>query len=159
MDDHTVVTGAPGAHLPGTSVSVAELTRLGFTAFDLATPSPVVLAEGTGVRWTTPGTIPDSAGLYAFTVSDGIALQVVYVGMTSHLWMVVKGRLPGGQGLSRPGNRYSNPRYAGATRRRVNILVAAELGAGRAVSHWLCPRPAEGLRAEDEQLIARWNRG
>jgi hypothetical protein len=51
---------------------------------------------------------PAGPGLYAFTVEDDRELRVAYVGLTSHLWMVTKGRLPGGQ-EARGGHRYGRP--------------------------------------------------
>lgn len=69
--------------------------------------------------------------------------------------MVTKGRLPRPAG-ARDGQRYGRPKYAGITRQRVNILVAAQLAAGRRVRHWLRPLPEPLLREEEERLIQRW---
>lgn len=83
----------------------------------------VIWPGGSGLNWTTVGAVPDSPGLYAFTVSDTERLQITYVGLTTHLWMVTSGRRPG-PGGARPGQRYGRPLYAGVTRQRINSLVA-----------------------------------
>ncbi|MGH3190087.1 MAG: hypothetical protein ACRDOL_23040 [Streptosporangiaceae bacterium] len=114
----------------------------------------VPLPSGQGCEWTTIGEVPDAAGLYAFTVEDDQQIRVAYVGLTGHLWMVTKGRLPGGG--ARPGQRYGRPRHAGATRQRVNILIAEQLRAGRLVRHWVRQLPLAALRAEEERLISGW---
>ena len=81
--------------LPGTGGTDEQLRQLGFVPFELVfEPSPVSWPGGGGINWTTLGTVPDSAGLYAFTVGDVERLHVTYVGRTSHLWMVAKGGLP-----------------------------------------------------------------
>ena len=95
--------------------------------------------------------VPDAPGLYAFTVEDEHQVRVAYVGLTGHLWMVTKGRLPGSGG-ARGGQRYGRPRHAGGTRQRVNILIAEQLRTGRVVRHWVRPLPAAVLRAEEERL-------
>ena len=142
---------------PGFPVSPRELENLGFSAHEIVVQRlDVLLPEGLGCEWSTLGTVPDSPGLYAFTVSDERAQRVAYVGRTAHLWMVTLGRLPRSGG-ARPGQRYGRPLYAGSTRKRVNILVAAELAARRRVHHWLRPMPDELLVAEEERLIQRWS--
>ena len=149
-------TGQTGPVLPGYPISDRELRALGFSPHDLdVSPIPVPLVGGLGCSWTTLGDVPDGPGLYAFTVGEVALQHVVYVGLTTHLWMVTKGRLPRSGG-SRPAQRYGRPKYGGETRQRVNILVAAELAAGRSVRHWLCPTPAESLRAVEEELICKW---
>ena len=40
------------------------------------------------------GEDPDAPGAYAFIAEHGNDLRVAYVGQTSHLWTVTKGRLP-----------------------------------------------------------------
>jgi hypothetical protein len=143
--------------LPGHSVSVEELSAVGFRPLALKASSlEVALPVGSGCEWTTVGEVPDAAGLYAFTVEDGQDLRVVYVGLTTHLWMVTKGHLPGGAG-ARGGQRYGRPRHAGLTRQRVNVLIAEQLRAGRLVRHWVRPVPKARLRDEEERLIAAWN--
>ena len=112
------------------------------------------LADGVGCAWTTVGDVPDSPGLYAFTVSDGSVLRLTYVGLTTHLWMVTKGHLPQSGG-ARGAQRYGHPKHAGVTRQRVNILIAIEHAAGRQVRHWVRPLAAE-LPAAEETLIRRW---
>lgn len=102
------------------------------------------------------GEVPDAPGLYAFTVEDDHELRVAYVGLTEHLWMVTKGHLPGGAG-ARGGQRYGRPKHAGVTRKRVNILIAEQLRAGRLVRHWVLSLPGVALRAEEERLIIDWD--
>ena len=132
--------------LPGHPVTDDELRRLGFAPHDIAVrATDLVLPTGAGCEWTTLGVVPDSPGLYAFTVDDGTVQHVAYVGLTTHLWMVTKGTLPRSGG-ARPGQRYGRPKYAGVTRQRVNVLVAAELAAGRRVRHWLRPLPGGAAR-------------
>lgn len=145
-----------GSSAPGHPVSVEELRAEGFTPLELRiTRTDVALTSGVGCEWTTLGDVPDSAGLYAFTVSDGSALHVVYVGLTTHLWMVTKGHLPRSGG-ARGGQRYGRPTHAGVTRKRINVLLAAELAAGRHIQHWVRPLAAEVIEAEEERLIQQW---
>jgi hypothetical protein len=140
------------AALPGFPVPAPVLAAVGFTPLELRVERlNVDLPSGVGCEWATAGAVPDSPGLYAFTVEDGLNQRVVY----THLWMVTKGRLPDGGG-ARGGQRYGRPKHAGATRRRVNILIAAQLRAGRQVRHWVRPLPALDLRAEEERLITTW---
>jgi hypothetical protein len=142
--------------LPGFAVSAPELSAAGFVPLELLIERlDVALPAGTGCEWATAGSVPDGPGLYAFTVEDDRELRVVYVGLTSHLWMVTKGRLPGGQG-ARGGQRYGRPRHAGATRQRVNVLIAEQVRAGHRVRHWVRPTPAAALHAEEERLISSW---
>lgn len=142
--------------LPGHPITDADLASLGFIAHDIVVRATgVVLPGGAGCEWTTLGDVPDSPGLYAFTVDNGAVQHVTYVGLTTHLWMVTKGRLPRSGG-ARPGQRYGRPKYAGITRQRVNVLIAAQLNAGQRVRHWLRPLDAEQLRREEEALIQRW---
>lgn len=138
---------------------------LGFVPLTLEVTKPeVVVASGSGCEWTTVGEVPTSPGVYLFTVEDGDALHVVYAGLTEHLWMVTKGRLP--LGGARPGQRYGRPVYAGVTRERINIAVAEQLRAGRTVRHWVRPlmdAPEDRvllrrrLVQEEAALIRRWN--
>lgn len=155
----------PAAHpLPGYAVTEAELETVGFSPFTLRIDElPVLLAQGDGCNWSTLGDVPDAPGLYAFTVeADKIA--VVYIGMTTHLWMVAKGRLPRSAG-ARGGQRYGRPKHAGATRQRVNLLATEQMRLGRTVRHWLRPFDVanqpnlllrQDLLAEEERLIAMW---
>lgn len=87
----------------------------------------------------------------------------MYVGLTEELWMVTKGRLPGGG--ARPGQRYGRPRYAGVTRQRINTLIAPLAAAGELMRHWVKPvsdppLDRSELRAllldEEQELISRW---
>jgi len=82
-------------------------------------------------------------------------MRVTYVGRIEHLWMVTRGRLPVDGGRGAP--RYRRPRHAGATRRRVNILIAVQLRVGRSVRRWVRPLATAELRVEEERLITRWN--
>jgi hypothetical protein len=125
----------------------------------------IQLPDGLGCNWTTVGTVPDAPGLYAFTVEHDAQVSVTYVGMTEHLWMVTKGRLPRSGG-ARGGQRYGRPKHAGATRKRINCLVAEQIQLGRTVRHWLQPHPEVAgsevdvrstLLAEEEGLIVRWD--
>jgi len=127
--------------LPGWPVPYGDLLALGFLPFDLQPdPRDAGLPSSGGRRWTTLGQVPDSSGVYAFTVDDGGVPHVAYVGLTTNLWMVTKGRLP--QGGARPGQRYGGrPEYIGQTRLRVNILVCEQQDLGRRVRHWLRPLP------------------
>jgi hypothetical protein len=148
--------GLVASHIAGFAVEADELIDLGFSPFELEVRAVgVPVARGIGCEWSTLGAVPDHPGLYAFTTHDDIALRVTYVGRTEHLWMVTKGRLPRSGG-ARPGQRYGRPRYAGITRQRINILVAAELAAGRHVQHWLRALAEDQLVAEEERLIRRW---
>jgi hypothetical protein len=112
----------------------------------------------------TVGIVPEGPGHYLFTVEDNDRMHMTYVGLTEHLWMVTKGRLPGGRG-ARPGQRYGRPVYAGVTRRRINLLAAEQLDLGRRVRHWvrtLAHPPADvaatrgQLVLEEEELILLW---
>lgn len=143
--------------LPGHPIAATALSAAGFRPLELSVSGlNVELPSGTGCEWTTIGEVPDSPGLYAFTVEDDHELRVAYVGLTEHLWMVTKGRLPGGAG-ARGGQRYGRPKHAGVTRMRVNILIAEQLRAGRLVRHWVLPLPGVALRAEEERLITDWD--
>lgn len=146
-----------GASWPGCPVTAASLCQAGFQPLVLRVTSlSVDLAAGRGCEWATIGEVPDSPGLYAFTVEDGEQIRVTYVGLTGNLWMVTKGRLPASGG-ARGGQRYGRPRHAGVTRQRINIRIAGQLRAGRVVRHWIRPLPAMRLRAEEERLIITWD--
>jgi hypothetical protein len=142
---------------PGQPITAADLATVGFQPLDLQVTSlEVDLPSGLGCEWTTIGETPAASGLYAFTVEDDHQIRVAYVGLTKHLWMVTKGRLPNSGG-ARGGQRYGRPRHAGVTRQRVNVLIAEQLRAGRIVRHWFCPHLAAALRAEEERLITGWD--
>jgi hypothetical protein len=81
--------------------------------------------------------VPDAPGLYCFVgqQNQSSELRVFYVGMTSHLWMVARGQLPGG--IARGGQLYGRPKHAGTTRQRVNAEVARLAADGWTLSHWL----------------------
>jgi hypothetical protein len=143
--------------LPGTTVTVNELNALGFLPLELEFKEPVELAFGQfGIDWNSLGEVPNGPGLYAFTVESDRELRVTYVGMTTHLWMVTRGRIPAGSG--RGGQRYGRPKHAGVTRERINVLVAEQVRMGRVATHWVKPvdKVAE-LRLQEEQLIAKWS--
>lgn len=150
---------------PGTPVTEPELRELGFVPHELRfLRGDVPLPGGVGLNWDTLGEIPDSPGLYAFTTEDptlAASLRVAYVGLSTHLWMIAKGQLPGGVG--RGGQRYGRPKHAGVTRKRVNVEVAGARAEGLHVRHWLRPMTvppgAEAstfLRHEEERLILMW---
>jgi hypothetical protein len=142
--------------LPGHAVTDDELSSLGFSAHELKVQRVgVVLPIGTGCEWSTLGDVPESPGLYAFTVGDHEHQTVTYVGLTAHLWMVTKGRLPRGGG-GRGGQRYGRPLHAGGTRVRINLLIAVEINKGHRVRHWVRPTQLELLEVEEEMFIRRW---
>jgi hypothetical protein len=124
---------------PGHTTSESELASLGFAPLRLRIRGPITFPEGTGCEWDTLSTVPKGPGHYLFTVEDDDAIHVTYAGLTEELWMVTKGRLPDGR--SRPAQRYGRPKYAGVTRRRVNLLAAEQLEIGRRLRHWVRPLP------------------
>lgn len=148
----------------GTPVTELELRGLDFTPHELRFHADeVVTTRGIGCEWDTIGEVPSSPGVYAFTAEDPRqthSLKVVYVGLTTHLWMVTKGALPGG--IARGGQRYGRPVHAGETRKRVNVDITAARAGGLAIKHWV--KPVESvhedvrsvLRREEEVLIERW---
>ncbi len=163
-----VVPGSPASatarsgDLPmGHAIEAERLQFLGFQQLDLHLDDTVQLAEGQGTNWTTVGDVPCTAGLYAFTLARRDELRVVYVGMTTHLWMVTRGVLPGS--VPRPAQRYGRPRHAGVTRRRVNILATRAIAAHWTPHHWVTPHETSAvdlpaiLRSEEEKLIVKWN--
>jgi len=150
----------------GARVGANDLATLGFRPLNLhISKREVQVGDAVGCEWTTIGDVPDAPGLYAFTLQrqDPEEVRVVYVGMTAHLWMVTKGRLPGG--LSRPGQRYGRPIYAGVTRQRINVQIARAIGEGWTVRHWvkpfngisLGPDPKQALLTAEAELIQRWD--
>jgi len=141
---------------PGHPILATDLTKAGFQPLELRVSSlDVELPGGRGCEWTTLGEVSNASGLYAFTVEDDHQMRVAYVGRTDHLWMVTKGRLPGNG--ARGGQRYGRPQHAGATRQRVNILIAEQLRAGRVVRHWIRQLQPTALRAEEERFITGWD--
>lgn len=136
-----------------------ELRGLGYQPLDLAWLDRThdVPPHGACRDFTVLGEIPDCSGLYAFTVEKEDRLEVRYVGMTSHLWMVTKGRLPDGR--ARGGQRYGRPRHAGVTRQRVNAVLAAEQSGGGRVRQWVLPLgyATPLLRDAEEIAIRRWD--
>jgi hypothetical protein len=143
----------------GTFVDRDNLTSRGFAPHSLA-------FHGTdfsraNCEWDTLGTIPDSAGLYAFVLTHDDQpgeLRVAYVGRTGNLWMVTKGRLPRDGGARGP-QRYGRWKHAGPTRLRVNGLITEAKRARWDVTHWLSARPVDDatLHAQEQELIVLWN--
>lgn len=147
----------PKHPIPGTLVHPSDLAGIGFQKCELKNIEPVKLRNGqNGINWDTVGEVPDSSGIYAFTVEDACQLRVTYVGMTSHLWMVTKGRLPRGGG-ARGGNRYGRPKHAGETRKRINVEAAEQIRFGRTVNHWVKLVQQENLTKAEADLIKLWD--
>lgn len=154
-----------GRVVAGTPVPRAHLTSLGFVEHRMKLFPDADVPEGGLIGWDTMGFIPDAPGLYCFVGqrNPSSELRVFYVGITSHLWMVAKGQLPGG--IARGGQRYGRPKHAGTTRQRVNAEVARLTANGWCFSHWLRaveapsdPAALEAvLRAEESRLIAMWD--
>jgi len=154
-----------GCVVAGTPVAREDLTRLGFVEHQLEAVPDADVPEGGLIGWNTLGPVPDAPGLYCFVGqgNQSSELRVFYVGMSSHLWMVAKGQLPGG--IARGGQRYGRPKHAGTTRQRVNAEVARLAADGCTLSHWLRaveapPDPAmleALLRAEESRLIKMWD--
>lgn len=150
----------PKVAQPGSPTTDDDLRSLGFERLELSIEDDVAVAGyGQGIRWTTLGDVPSCGGIYLFTIETQDSLTVVYAGLTQHLWMVTRGRLPAGG--SRPGQRYGRPVYAGETRKRINVLLAEQIRRGRTVSHWVHPIPAAAtdralLVAAEEAAISRW---
>lgn len=154
-----------GPVVAGTPVSRDHLTQLGFVEHPLERVTDADVPEGGLIGWDTMGSVPDAPGLYCFVGQKDRSneLRVFYVGMTSHLWMVAKGQLPGG--IARGGQRYGRPKHAGTTRQRVNAEVARLAAESWTFSHWLRPVEAPAgpatlealLRTEESRLIAIWN--
>ncbi len=149
----------------GARVTREELSKLGFEEHRLQRVPSADVPEAGLIGWNTLGHVGDAPGLYSFVGQQGSlgALRVFYIGMTSHLWMVAKGQLPGG--VARGGQRYGRPKHAGSTRQRVNAEVARMSGAGWTFTHWL--RSVDALhggatleallRAEEARLIHLWD--
>lgn len=154
-----------GHVVAGRPVTREELAQMGFVEHQLEAVPGGDVAEAGLIGWNTLGHVPDAPGLYCFVgqPNGSSEVRVFYVGMTSHLWMVAKGQLPGG--IARGGQRYGRPRHAGTTRQRVNAEVARLASHGWTVSHWLRavePPPDPGkleavLRAEESRLITMWD--
>lgn len=135
----------------------AQLRELGFRPLKLdITHQTVSTPQGDGCDFDVIGSVPETPGVYLFTVKDEAGLRVTYVGQTSHLWMVTKGRLPRGGG-ARGGQRYGRPVHAGQTRQRVNVAIAGELRAGRCVRMWVCPTAVDQLSQVEVELITRFD--
>lgn len=150
--------------LPGRDTSEPELRSLGFVPLSIEVRRFVPIPEGLCCEWDTIGAVPESPGHYLFTIEDGAAIRVAYMGLTGHLWMVTKGHLPRGGGARGP-QRYGRPKHAGITRRRINLLITQQLGLGRRTRHWVRPlvhaaAAPSAIRAQlkvgEEELIARW---
>jgi predicted ArsR family transcriptional regulator len=149
----------------GAPVTRQDLSELGFEEHHLQRVPSADVPEAGLIGWNTLGHVPDAPGLYCFVGQQNPPgdLRVFYVGMTSHLWMVAKGQLPGG--VARGGQRYGRPKHAGATRQRVNAEVARMSTDGWTFSHWLraveapvgTPALETLLRAEEARLINIWD--
>lgn len=140
-----------GRVVAGTPVARDYLTRLGFVEHPLELVTNADVPEGGLIGWDTLGPVPDAPGLYCFVGQEDPSneLRVFYVGMTSHLWTVAKGQLPGG--IARGGStlrpaearRNDSPtrkRGSGPTRcRRLDVLALAARCRGTS-----CPRNARG---------------
>ena len=125
-------------YLPGHPSSEVELRELGFSPLSLELRRYVNIPDGVGCEWDLIGAVPEFPGHYLFTVEEEALINVTYAGLTGHLWMVTKGRLPNSGG-ARGGQRYGRPSHAGGTRQRINVLVAEQLRLGCRVRHWLRP--------------------
>jgi len=138
--------------LPGHPVTEAELTELGFIPLCLEVKRELP-ALGY-CDWDTMGQVPEGPGHYLFSVEAGSMLSVTYVGLTTHLSMVTKGRLPRGAG-ARGGQRYGRPTNAGDTRRRINSLVTG-CGSGAACGtgsgHFRRPRRRDRWRLSSRSV-------
>lgn len=153
-----------GPLVAGARVARVDLDQLGFMEHVLQRVPAVDVPEAGLIGWNTVGDVPKAPGLYCFVGRRDSTgdLRLFYVGMTTHLWMVTKGRLP--SGMARGGQRYGRPRHAGETRRRVNAEIARMTGEGWTFTHWL--REIEVpigtvntealLRAEEARLIGIW---
>ncbi len=158
------MTERDGAVEAGHGTTADAMRAFGFSPLQLEfRPASIELPTGPGCEWTTVGAVPSGPGLYAFTIGPDEGLRVMYVGLTEELWMVTLGRLPAGG--ARPGQRYGRPRYAGVTRQRINALIAARVGGGALVRHWVRPLPdppqdRAAVRArllqDEQELIATW---
>ena len=164
---HSLSLASPADQTIGTPVGATELEAIGFRPLKLHISKPEVNVGGqVGCEWTTIGEVPDAPGLYAFTLQrqDPEEVRVVYVGMTTHLWMVTKGLLPRGGG-ARGGQRYGRPIHAGETRQRINVQIARAIGEGWTVRHWvkpfdgvsLGPDPKQALLTAEAELIQLWD--
>ncbi len=94
-----------GGVATGRPVAREDLTRLGFVEHWLEVVPAADVPEAGLMGWNTLGPVPDAPGLYCFVGQQNPSreLRVFYVGMTTHLWMVAKGQLPGG--VARGGQR------------------------------------------------------
>lgn len=147
-------------NLPGTACTRAELMSGGYLPLHLSIEGRVQIpGYGLGTNWTTTSSVPDSAGLYLFTVQDGQQLRVVYVGRTSHLSMVTKGVHPHAKNPGRGPQRYGRPLNGGDTRKRINALATEQLALGRTLLHWVRAMrdDADLLRIEEEIAIVDWD--
>lgn len=156
------------SNVPGSITTEEELRTLGFVRLTLEiVERDLPLQRGLGFSFNTVGDVPDSPGIYVFTIQRDGVLRVVYAGMTTHLWMVTKGRLPRSGG-ERGGQRYGRPKYAGETRQRINVLLWEQCGQGFDAAHWVLPLTKDAaasnelgtikgaLIAQEELLIAHW---
>lgn len=137
-----------------------ELRALGFRPLHLRWLERSHEHHGIGTcrDFDVVGDVPAAGGLYLFTSRTGMEVNIRYVGMTTHLWMVTKGRLPSGD--ARGGQRYGRPKHAGVTRARINAALTTAVDRGDVVTQWV--RPTTGtasaveLREQEEIAIQRW---
>ena len=113
---------------------------------------------GTCRDFDVEGDVPTAGGLYLFARRNDDEIDIRYVGMTTHLWMVTKGRLP--SGAARGGQRYGRPKHAGVTRARINAALTTAADRGEVVTPWVRPTAgtasAAQLREQEEIAIQRW---
>ena len=160
LDKPPVLTSMLGIMInTGTVVTGHDLTTRGFVPHELAFRT--LDFTGTHCEWDTIGVVPDSPGLYAFVLTKpdrAAELHVAYVGRTSNLWMVTKGRLPRSGGARGP-QRYGRWKHAGVTRGRINGLVTEAKRSGWDVAHWLSALLLDdiALHQREQDLIQLWN--
>lgn len=161
-------TGKPppvlGPVAVGAQVSRDDLQQLDFVEHALRHVPSADVPESGLIGWDTGGEVPRASGLYCFVGEHSAPadLRIFYVGMTTHLWMVTRGQLPGG--VARGGQRYGRPRHAGETRRRINAEISRMTANGRTFTHWLRAVQVQDtraniqalLRAEEARLIGIW---
>lgn len=136
-----------------------QLHEAGYESFSINWQSDAVFDHhdyGPCQHFDVVGAVPATPGLYAFTVARDDRLDVRYVGMTTDLWMVTKGRRS--SGAPRGGQHYGRPRHAGVTRQRVNSALTADPANATALM-WLRPERfarSDELRHLEEREISRW---
>lgn len=141
-------------------VTAANLALEGWIPLEIRPVGDVAIPDGgIGLVWDLDGEVRSEPGLYLFTVSDPreAILTPTYVGQTRQLCMVTHGRAA--DGAARGGQHYGRPKYAGQTRKRVNLLVRERIVAGMAATHWVKPMAGADkaeLMAAEERAIRGW---